>query len=188
MRTAICDQLGIQYPIFGFTPSEHVAAAISRAGGIGVLGCVRFNDAEELDAVLSWMDENTDGKPYGVDIVMPMKYMGKGGGDEADFSNLDAMIPQEHRDFVEQLLQRFDVPPLPEDLDGGVIKAAGLSVDAEAPGQVEVQGLELDPERGDVLERQLAHGLELGLALGERPLLVVAPGRHESEPEPHQQE
>ena len=45
MRTDICDQLGINYPIFGFTPSEHVAAAISRAGGLGVLGCVRFNDA-----------------------------------------------------------------------------------------------------------------------------------------------
>jgi NAD(P)H-dependent flavin oxidoreductase YrpB (nitropropane dioxygenase family) len=48
MRTAISDQLGIDYPIFAFTPSEHVAAAVSRAGGLGVLGCVRFNDAEEL--------------------------------------------------------------------------------------------------------------------------------------------
>ena len=38
-----------------------------------MLGCVRFNDAEELDSVLNWMDENTDGKPYGVDIVMPAK-------------------------------------------------------------------------------------------------------------------
>ena len=81
MRTAICDQLGIAHPIFAFTPSEHVAAAVSRAGGLGVLGCVRFNDADELDAVLSWMDENTDGKPYGVDIVMPAKIPDEGTAD-----------------------------------------------------------------------------------------------------------
>ncbi len=65
MRTPICDQLGIEHPIVGFTPSEHVAAAISRAGGLGVLGCVRFNDAAELDKVLDWMDASTDGRPTG---------------------------------------------------------------------------------------------------------------------------
>ena len=52
MRTPLCNLLGIEHPIVGFTPSEHVAAAISRAGGLGVLGCVRFNDPAELDAVL----------------------------------------------------------------------------------------------------------------------------------------
>lgn len=51
MRTDLCERFGIRYPIFGFTPSEKVAAAISRAGGMGVLGCVRFNDPDELDAV-----------------------------------------------------------------------------------------------------------------------------------------
>ena len=49
MRTELCDRLGIEYPIFAFTPSEKVAAAVSRAGGLGVLGAVRFNDASELD-------------------------------------------------------------------------------------------------------------------------------------------
>ena len=87
-------------------------AAVSRAGGFGVLGALAFTP-EELEIELNWIDEHVDGKPYGVDIVMPMKYMGKGGGDEADFSNLDAMIPQAHRDFVEQLLERHHVPPLP---------------------------------------------------------------------------
>ena len=78
MRTALCDRLGIEYPIFGFTPSEHVAAAISRAGGLGVLGCVRFNDATEMDKVLDWMDASTDGKPYGIDVVMPAKIPAEG--------------------------------------------------------------------------------------------------------------
>ena len=84
MRTTLCDKLGIQHPIVGFTPSEHVAAAISRAGGLGVLGCVRFNDADELDAVLDWMDRNTDGRPYGVDIVMPAKIPTEGTSVDLD--------------------------------------------------------------------------------------------------------
>ena len=73
MRTELCDRFGIDYPIFVFTPSEKVAAAVSKAGGLGVLGCVRFNEADDLEDVLHWMDQNTDGKPYGVDIVMPAK-------------------------------------------------------------------------------------------------------------------
>ena len=52
VRTPLCDLLGIEHPIVGFTPSEHVAAAVSRAGGLGVLGCVRFNDPAELDEAL----------------------------------------------------------------------------------------------------------------------------------------
>jgi NAD(P)H-dependent flavin oxidoreductase YrpB (nitropropane dioxygenase family) len=69
VRTPICDVFGIERPIFAFTPSEKVAAAVSRAGGLGVLGAVRFNDPEELDQALTWLDDNTDGKPYGVDVV-----------------------------------------------------------------------------------------------------------------------
>ena len=49
MRTELCDRFGIDYPIFVFTPSEKVAAAVTRAGGLGVLGCVRFNDADDLE-------------------------------------------------------------------------------------------------------------------------------------------
>jgi len=109
MRTELCDRFGIEYPIFAFTPSEHVAAAVSRAGGLGVLGAVRFNDAEELDATLTWLDDNTDGKPYGVDVVMPMKIPTEGTS-----VDLQAMIPPEHLSFVERTLQQLGVPPLPE--------------------------------------------------------------------------
>jgi NAD(P)H-dependent flavin oxidoreductase YrpB (nitropropane dioxygenase family) len=109
VRTDLCDQFGIDYPIFAFTPSEHVAAAVSRAGGLGVLGCVRFNESEELDRVLDWMDENTDGKPYGVDVVMPMTMPTEGTS-----VDLGSMIPQTHRDFVEQTLEKLGVPPLSE--------------------------------------------------------------------------
>jgi NAD(P)H-dependent flavin oxidoreductase YrpB (nitropropane dioxygenase family) len=109
MRTPLCDAFGIEYPIFAFTPSEHVAAAVSRAGGLGVLGCVRFNDTEELERVLTWLDDNTDGKPYGVDIVMPMKIPTEGTS-----LDLGAMIPEEHKKFVDETLLKLGVPPLPE--------------------------------------------------------------------------
>jgi NAD(P)H-dependent flavin oxidoreductase YrpB (nitropropane dioxygenase family) len=114
VRTTLCSLLGIEHPIVGFTPSEHVAAAISRAGGLGVLGCVRFNDPADLDAVLSWMDINAGGRPYGVDVVMPARIPAE--GDQAD---LGRMIPPEHRDFVEQTLTRLGVPPLPDGSPAG---------------------------------------------------------------------
>jgi NAD(P)H-dependent flavin oxidoreductase YrpB (nitropropane dioxygenase family) len=110
MRTELCDRFGIDYPIFVFTPSEKVAAAVSKAGGLGVLGCVRFNDADDLENVLQWMDENTDGKPYGVDIVMPAKVPTEGTA-----SDIGKLIPDEHRDFVSKTLADLGVPPLPDD-------------------------------------------------------------------------
>jgi NAD(P)H-dependent flavin oxidoreductase YrpB (nitropropane dioxygenase family) len=112
MRTALCEQLGIEHPIFGFTPSEQVAAAISRAGGLGVLGCVRFNDAAELDQVLDWMDKSTDGRPYGIDVVMPAKIPAEGAA-----IDLGKLIPAGHKEFVEQTLVRLGVPPLPDDAE-----------------------------------------------------------------------
>jgi NAD(P)H-dependent flavin oxidoreductase YrpB (nitropropane dioxygenase family) len=112
MRTALCDRLGIEYPIFGFTPSEHVAAAISRAGGLGVLGCVRFNDAAEMDKVLDWMDASTDGKPYGIDVVMPAKIPAEGAA-----IDLTKLIPAGHKEFVEATLLKLGVPPLAVDAE-----------------------------------------------------------------------
>ena len=110
MRTELCDRFGIEYPIFVFTPSEKVAAAVTRAGGLGVLGCVRFNQADDLENVLRWMDENTDGKPYGVDIVMPAKVPTEGTS-----VDINKLIPQTHREFVDKTLADLGVPPLPDD-------------------------------------------------------------------------
>ncbi|WP_240617126.1 NAD(P)H-dependent flavin oxidoreductase [Nocardioides speluncae] len=109
IRTPLCERLGIELPIFAFTPSEKVAAAVSRAGGLGVLGAVRFNEAEDLDAALTWLDDNTDGKPYGVDVVMPERVPTEGAAAE-----LASMIPPEHLSFVDKTLQQLGVPPLPE--------------------------------------------------------------------------
>src|SRR5215470_5803120 len=176
MRTPIADRLDIELPIFAFSHCRDVVAAVSKAGGFGVLGALAFTP-DELEIELNWIDEHVDGRPYGVDIVMPMKYMGKGGGDEAKFDNLDAMIPQGHRDFVEHLMEKYGVPPLPPELDEGVIKAAGLNVDAEAPGQVEVSlahpGVKmlvnaLGPPPPDIVELAHERGLLVGALVGAR--------------------
>jgi NAD(P)H-dependent flavin oxidoreductase YrpB (nitropropane dioxygenase family) len=108
LRTPLCDLLGVEHPIVGFSPSEHVAAAVSRAGGLGVLGCVRFNDPAELDQTLAWMDRSTGGRPYGIDVVMPAAVPAEGAA-----KDLDKLIPPGHKDFVAQTLLRLGVPPLP---------------------------------------------------------------------------
>ena len=127
MRTALCDQLGITHPIIGFTPSEHVAAAITRAGGMGVLGCVRFNDPAELAATLDWMDANTDGKPYGVDIVMPATVPTEGTA-----TDLGALIPQGHRDFVEETLRKLGVPTIGQNPEAEILYWPGCAGSLDA--------------------------------------------------------
>lgn len=127
-------RLGIEHPIVGFTPSEQVAAAISRAGGLGVLGCVRFNDPDELAATLDWLDENTDGRPYGVDVVMPSKPPAEGTA-----IDLAGLIPAGHREFVERTLLDLGVPPLPAPDDDSAAAQGVLGwLHSVARAQVEI--------------------------------------------------
>ena len=52
MRTPLCDELGIEFPIFAFTHCRDVVAAVSKAGGFGVLGAVGFTP-EQLEVELA---------------------------------------------------------------------------------------------------------------------------------------
>lgn len=138
MKSPICERLGIDVPIFAFSHCRDVVAAVTRAGGFGVLGALAYSP-ERLEIELNWIDEHCDGKPYGVDIVMPQNYVGKGeSSDFTSFGSLHDMIPQTHTDFVEDLLRKYDIPPLPAELEGEEVPAAGLNVDAFAPGHVEL--------------------------------------------------
>jgi NAD(P)H-dependent flavin oxidoreductase YrpB (nitropropane dioxygenase family) len=118
MRTDICDQLGIEFPIFAFSHCRDVVAAVSKAGGLGVLGALAFSP-EDLEVELTWLDEHVGDKPYGVDIVIPSKYEGQGIEDMTPDqleAELKKHIPQEHRDFANKILADHGVPELP---DGG---------------------------------------------------------------------
>jgi NAD(P)H-dependent flavin oxidoreductase YrpB (nitropropane dioxygenase family) len=113
MHTPLCDKLGIEFPIFAFTHCRDVVAAVSKAGGFGVLGAVGF-PPEQLEVELKWIDEHVGDKPYGVDIVIPGKYEGMGELDPKKLEEmLQAAIPEQHRKFVQQILDEHGVPKLP---------------------------------------------------------------------------
>lgn len=115
MQTDVAKKLGIEFPIFAFTHCRDVVVAVSKAGGLGVLGAVGFTP-EQLEVELDWIDEHIGDGVYGVDIVIPGKYEGMGATDadklEAD---LKALIPDAHREFVQKLLADHEVPEIPED-------------------------------------------------------------------------
>jgi NAD(P)H-dependent flavin oxidoreductase YrpB (nitropropane dioxygenase family) len=136
MRTEICDRLGIEFPIFAFSHCRDVVAAVSQAGGFGVLGAVAF-PPEQLEIELKWIDEHVGDKPYGVDIVIPGKYEGQGELDPEKLeAQLRAAIPSRHREFAAKILADHDVPKLPEG-EKPVNELLGWTV-ATATPQIEV--------------------------------------------------
>jgi NAD(P)H-dependent flavin oxidoreductase YrpB (nitropropane dioxygenase family) len=117
MRTEICEKLGIEFPIFAFSHCRDVVAAVSKAGGLGVLGAVGFTP-EDLEVELTWLDEHVGDTPYGVDIVIPSKYEGMDLDDmspEELEAEMAKHVPQEHRDFGKKVLADHGVPELPDD-------------------------------------------------------------------------
>ena len=115
MHTALCDELGIEFPIFAFTHCRDVVVAVSKAGGFGVLGAVGFTP-EQLEIECAWIDDNIGDHPYGVDIVIPNKYEGMDtnmSGDElADMLERDLHALQDRGldrlgDERERLHQRY---------------------------------------------------------------------------------
>ena len=119
MHTPVCDRLGIEFPIFAFSHCRDVVAAVTNAGGFGVLGATGHSP-RTLDIDLTWIDEQTKGKPYGVDLLLPVKYEELSPAREPRF-------PAGHQAFVEDLLTRYGVPELP-----GHIPAASGSISVSA--------------------------------------------------------
>jgi NAD(P)H-dependent flavin oxidoreductase YrpB (nitropropane dioxygenase family) len=101
----IRDLVGVDFPLFAFSHCRDVVAAVSRAGGFGVLGGSTFTP-ESLEVELQWIDDHVDGKPYGVDILVPEHQFSTGG---MTIAELAAQLPAEHREFLVDLLRRYDV-------------------------------------------------------------------------------
>jgi NAD(P)H-dependent flavin oxidoreductase YrpB (nitropropane dioxygenase family) len=119
MHTPVCDRLGIEFPIFAFSHCRDVVAAVTNAGGFGVLGATGHTP-HTLDIDLTWIDEQTRGKPYGVDLLLPASYAETSG---------EPRLPAGHQAFVEDLLIRYGVPGLPS----GISASTGsISVSAAA--------------------------------------------------------
>ncbi len=106
MKTPICDMLGIELPLVAFSHCRDVVAAVTNAGGFGVLGA-SMHTPEQLERELAWVDDHVNGRPYGADILVPEKFAGKGEG--LDVAALHAMIGQPQRDFVTALLEEHGI-------------------------------------------------------------------------------
>src|SRR5246500_1684264 len=107
MKSPICDMLGIEFPLLAFSHCRDVVAAVSRAGGFGVLGATAHSP-DSIEQELKWIDDHVDGKPYGVDVLIP-ENISTAGEKNVTWKSLEARVPQEHRDFARSLLKKYDV-------------------------------------------------------------------------------
>ena len=106
MRTALTDMLGLDFPLVAFSHCRDVVAAVTNSGGFGMLGAVRFTP-DQLDEELSWLDAETHGRPYGVDVLIPTQLAGRDEGLSA--GETAARVPAEHVEFARDLLLRYGV-------------------------------------------------------------------------------
>jgi len=104
LHTAICDRLGIRYPIFGFSHSVEVTAAITNAGGFGVYGATR-DMPDAISARLAEIRSRVGDRPFGADLLLPT-----GMADKNDWAAAEARIPEGHKAFVRHLKEKYKVP------------------------------------------------------------------------------
>jgi NAD(P)H-dependent flavin oxidoreductase YrpB (nitropropane dioxygenase family) len=157
MQTPICEVLGIEFPIVAFSHCRDVVAAVTNAGGLGVLGA-GTHSPEHLEVELSWIDNEVRGRPYGVDLLLPAKYEGASEGG-LDRDAIAKRLPEAHVAFVEDLMQRYDIPELPDDAD----RFGRLDMSPVSP-------LGYEP----LLDVAFSHPIRLiASALGAPPLTVV---------------
>jgi len=106
MKSVVCEMLGIEFPLLAFSHCRDVVAAVSRAGGMGVFGAVRYSP-DQLRQELTWIDAHCGGKPYGVDLIVPNRFEGK--GEERDTVDLVKTLPRSHREFISGVLQEHNI-------------------------------------------------------------------------------
>ena len=137
---------------------------------MGVLGVVAHSP-EQLEIDLDWIEEEVGGRPYGVDLIVPAKYA---GSDEGGYTldDIRQLIPAEHIAFVDDILRRYDVPPLADD-SGRRSLLGGASRGGAA---VPFSANQADP----LLEIALAHRPSLVVnALGPPPAHMIERAKQE---------
>src|SRR4051812_5416981 len=171
MKTELAERLGVEYPIFAFTHCRDVAAAVTNAGGVGVLGTTR-QSLEELEYDLVWMAEHCKGRPYAVDLLFPVKTV---GDDEVAMAQL---LPEEHKQYIQELMDRFGIRP-PKDPDKyshsgdnliNTNERARQKMEIIRSHEPQIVASALGPAPEDVVEEVHGRG---GLVIG----LVGAPGQ-----------
>ena len=109
MQSALCEMTGVEFPLVAFSHCRDVVAAVSKAGAFGVFGCSNGSmTPEQLKTELDWIDANTGGMPYGLDIAVPENMENRNQQHQTS-RTLMAEIPERHKQFVEDLLTKHGV-------------------------------------------------------------------------------
>jgi NAD(P)H-dependent flavin oxidoreductase YrpB (nitropropane dioxygenase family) len=157
MRSPICDTLGIEFPLLAFSHCRDVVAAVSRAGGFGVLGATTHSP-DSIEQELKWIDDHVGGKPYGLDVLIP-ENISTAGEKDVTWKSLERRVTSEHRAFTRDLLKKYGVE----------LTATEVPADRPQP---------FDRQRAlDVLEASFRHPIRLianALGVPPRPMIEMA--------------
>jgi NAD(P)H-dependent flavin oxidoreductase YrpB (nitropropane dioxygenase family) len=168
VKTEVCETFGIEFPLFAFSHCRDVVAAVTNAGGFGVLGAVAYTP-ERLEEELHWIDGQVGGRPYGVDVLVPGKIDSaaeKAGRGEGDLDSVLGAIPAEHWAFLTHLFDKYGVPAPDLTRAGGVLAAGGGARQVTKEGATEL------------IDVSLAHPIRLiASALGTPPPVMVEKAR-----------
>src|SRR5207302_9640842 len=163
MKSPICEMLGIEFPLLAFSHCRDVVAAVSRAGGFGVLGATSHSP-ESIEQELKWIDDHVDGKPYGLDVLIP-ENISTAGEKNVTWKSLQARISREHPDFTRNLLNKY-------------------GVELTTTNVADNQPQPFDAKRAlEVLEASFRHPIRLiANALGVPPKEMIEMGKHHGVP------
>ena len=114
MNSKLCKELGIEFPLFAFSHCRDVVAAVTKAGGFGVFGATNLS-GPELEIELNWIDSQVNGMPYGVDLIVPNNFVGK--GENLSDEDMLGKIPQSHKDFAHNILENNGIDVDPNELE-----------------------------------------------------------------------
>ncbi len=161
--------VGAEFPLFAFSHCRDVVAAVSRAGGFGVLGGSSFTP-ESLEQELAWIDDHVDGKPYGVDILVPENQDLTG---DIDIDELVARVPTRHIDFTVDLLRKHSIAVGSDDVITRELPATLpergeqlMDVAFRHPIRLMVNALGVAPP--SMIERSRQHGVPVGALVGAK--------------------
>jgi NAD(P)H-dependent flavin oxidoreductase YrpB (nitropropane dioxygenase family) len=163
MKTPICDMLGIEFPLLAFSHCRDVVAAVSRAGGFGVLGATAHSPASVREE-LRWIEDHSGGKPFGIDVLIP-ENLATAGESHVTYNSLKSRVPERHSAFARQLLEE-------------------AGVDLVEPKVSDDRPQPFDPERAlEVLDAAFEFPIRLiANALGVPPASMIEMGRRHGVP------
>lgn len=172
MKTAVSEMLGVDFPILAFSHCRDVVAAVTNAGGFGVLGAVAHTP-HGLEVDLGWIDEQVKGKPYGVDLLLPAKYDTEAAARPLDRETVRQLLPVGAQRFVDDILRRYEVPPLAEGADEAVgrmnVSPQGVSslLDVAFSHPIRLFASALGAPPAEIIDRAHSHGAVVAALAGK---------------------